>query len=79
MSTLSSVSLNSCDKLQILDVIQGEDKRDSNCVDFTQVSKIRYADRIQNTKIDGGCLKGLRVGILDEFNIEELDDRNRTI
>jgi hypothetical protein len=26
-----------------------------------------------------GILDGLRVGVLDEFNIEELDDRNRDI
>jgi hypothetical protein len=26
-----------------------------------------------------GILDGLRVGVLDEFNIEELDERNREI
>ena len=37
-------------------------------------------ERIRNNTIDSpGLLEGLRVGILDEFNIEELDDRNRNI
>ena len=42
--------------------------------------KIRDIERIRNNEIDSpGLLEGLRVGVLDEFNIEELDDRNRNI
>jgi hypothetical protein len=37
-------------------------------------------DRIVNTDLEApGILEGLRVGVLDEFNIEELDERNREI
>lgn len=42
--------------------------------------KIRDMERIVNKEIDApGALEGCRVGILDEFNIDELDDRNRNI
>lgn len=37
-------------------------------------------DRIVNRKLEApGILNGLRVGVLDEFNVEELDGRNRKI
>ena len=37
-------------------------------------------DRIVNRKLEApGILNGLRVGVLDEFNVEELDSRNRKI
>jgi len=37
-------------------------------------------NRIVNRELEApGLLKGLRVGVLNEFNIEELDDRNRGI
>lgn len=62
-----------------VDVIQGEDRKDSNCVDFAKIGKIRYPHRLTDRSLEGGSLKGLRVGILDEFNIEELDDRNRKL
>jgi len=42
--------------------------------------KIRDIRRIRDTEVDSpGLLEGLRVGVLDEFNIEELDERNRNI
>ena len=42
--------------------------------------RIRDIERIRNNEVDSpGLLEGLRVGIVDEFNIEELDDRNRNI
>ena len=42
--------------------------------------KFRDIRRIRDTEVDSpGLLEGLRVGVLDEFNIEELDDRNRNI
>jgi len=44
------------------------------------MGKIRDVERIRNNEIDSpGLLEGLRVGVVDEFNIEELDDRNRNI
>ena len=60
--------------------MQGQDQHDSNCFDFTQMHKIRDIERVRNSEVDSpGLLEGLRVGIVDEFNIEELDDRNRNI
>lgn len=62
------------------DTIQGPDQHDSNCVDFNNISKIRYIDRVMNRELEApGLLEGLRVGVLDEFNITELDPRNREI
>jgi len=44
------------------------------------MNNIRDLDRITNTELNRpGILKGLRVGVLDEFNIQELDDRNRNV
>ena len=37
-------------------------------------------DRITETNVDHpGILEGLRVGVMDEFNIAELDERNRNM
>ena len=60
--------------------MEGTDQHDSNCFDFRKMYKIREIERVTNKEIDSpGILEGLRVGIVDEFNIEELDDRNRNI
>ena len=78
MCTLSSVRKSN--NLTNLDIIQGPDQHDSNCVDFRNIGKIRYLDRLVNRDLEApGILDGLRVGVLDEFNIDELDDRNREI
>lgn len=66
--------------VKVLDLIQGPDQHDSNCIDFRNIGKIRYIDRIVDHKLEApGILNGLRVGVLDEFNVEELDERNRKI
>ena len=63
-----------------VDIMQGKDQHDSNSVDFKNLRLIRDPERVLNTDIDApGILEGLRVGVLDEFNIEELDDRNRAV
>ena len=60
--------------------MQGYDQHDSNSVDFRKLWKIRDLDKVVNPEIDRpGVLDGLRVGVIDEFNIAELDDRNRGI
>ena len=64
----------------VTDIMQGKDQHDSSCVDFSKLRVIRDLERVMNTEIDSpGILEGLKVGILDEFNIEELDDRNRGV
>jgi hypothetical protein len=60
--------------------MEGPDQHDSHCIDFSNMSNIRDIDRINNTELNRpDVLKGLRVGVLDEFNIKELDDRNRNV
>ena len=52
--------------------MQGDDQHDSNCFDFRNLTKIRDIERVVNPEIDSpGLLEGIRVGILDEFNIED--------
>lgn len=44
------------------------------------MKKIRYPERVFDTNIeDETIIDGLRVGIVDEFDIDELDDRNRSV
>ena len=60
--------------------MQGSDSNDSNAIDFSQLSKIRYPERVLKPGVDDpSILKGLRVGIVDELNIKELDSRNRNV
>jgi len=64
----------------IFDAIQGPCEHDSNSVDFTKIGKIRDMSRITDTSlIKPGMLNGLRVGVLDEFNISEMDPRNQKV
>lgn len=52
----------------MFDAMQGSDPNDSNCLDFKNLGKIRYRDRVLNNQLDSpGILEGLRVGVLDEF------------
>jgi len=68
------------DIYSIFHTMQGVDQNDSNCIDFRHISKMRYADRVLEQGLDApGLLEGLRVGIMDEFNIAELDERNRNV
>ena len=64
----------------LFNIMEGEDQHDSHCIDFKKLYKIRDIDRIRKTNIDSaGILKGIKVGVVDEFNITELDDRNRNM
>ena len=56
--------------------MEGEDINDSNCINFQNISKIRDRSRLLN-ETSLNSLKGVRVGIVSEFDIEELDPRNR--
>ena len=60
--------------------MQGVDQNDSNCIDFKNITKVRYRERVEDPTIDApGILEGLRVGVCDEHNIAELDERNRNV
>jgi len=64
----------------LFSTMEGSDHNDSACIDFNSIRKIRYKDRVSDpTLYSPGILQGLRVGVLDEFAIEELDPRNRRI
>ena len=57
--------------------MEGEDVNDSNCIDFSKVGKVRDQTRHSNCENVSTSLKGVRIGIVKEFDIEELDPRNR--
>ncbi len=59
--------------------MEGEDINDSNCINFSTISKIRDPTRIFDSKSGINSLKGVKIGIVNEFDIEELDPRNRNI
>ena len=60
--------------------MQGPDQHDSHCIDPTKLYNIRDIRRITDNSVNSpGILDGLRVGVLDEFNIAELDGRNRDV
>ena len=58
--------------------MQGEDVNDSNCIDFSKINKIRDINKLTNSSKEVK-LNGLRVGVIDEFDIEELDRRNNNV
>jgi aspartyl-tRNA(Asn)/glutamyl-tRNA(Gln) amidotransferase subunit A len=64
----------------LFNIMEGPDQHDSHCIDFTKFGKIRDLSRINQKHLDSpDILKGVKVGVVDEFNITELDDRNRNI
>ena len=64
----------------LFSIMEGPDKNDSHCIDFTKLKKIRHMNRITDKSLSQeGILEGVKVGVLDEFNISELDDRNRNM
>lgn len=64
--------------LNSLEIMEGEDINDSNCINFQNISKIRDNSRLLNGN-QLTSLKGVRVGLVEEFDIEELDPRNRAM
>ncbi|TNV79929.1 hypothetical protein FGO68_gene2537 [Halteria grandinella] len=62
----------------LFSIMEGEDVNDSNCINFQTISKIRNKERLSESRVEGS-LKGVRVGIVQEFDIEELDGRNRNM
>jgi hypothetical protein len=58
--------------------MEGEDINDSNCINFQNINKIRDHSRLINGE-NLASLKGVRVGLVEEFDIEELDMRNRAM
>ena len=78
----------SCEDIfHIFNTIQGEDQNDSNCIDFSQLNESIYRNQqnILDTSLPSSedesylSLKGIKVGILEEFLIDEIDQRNQGI
>jgi Asp-tRNA(Asn)/Glu-tRNA(Gln) amidotransferase A subunit family amidase len=62
------------DIYNIFNTIQGEDENDSNCIDFTNLSHYRQKSRVLDNSFSCSTdLKGVTVGILKEFLVDELD------
>jgi Asp-tRNA(Asn)/Glu-tRNA(Gln) amidotransferase A subunit family amidase len=59
--------------------MEGEDAKDSNCINFDNINKIRDPLRLKNNESNFADFRGVRVGIVQEFDIEELDPRNRAM
>lgn len=60
---------------------EGGDINDSNCIDKENINKIRYPERVFETNLEDKDFnwKNIKIGVVDEFDIEELDDRNRKV
>ena len=62
----------------VIGIMEGEDINDSNCINFQNINKIRDHSRLIKGE-NLASLKGVRVGLVEEFDIEELDMRNRAM
>jgi hypothetical protein len=62
----------------VIGIMEGEDINDSNCINFQNINKIRDRSRLIKGE-NLASLKGVRVGLVEEFDIEELDMRNRAM
>jgi aspartyl-tRNA(Asn)/glutamyl-tRNA(Gln) amidotransferase subunit A len=77
------------DVYHMFHAIQGADEADSNCVDFSTLNPSVYRDADKSRVLDTSCLdleketspnlKGITVGVVEEFQIRERDDRNRSV
>lgn len=59
----------------------GGDINDSNCINFEDIRKIRYPERVYEKHLYDPKFnwKNVRVGVVDEFDIEECDPRNTKV
>jgi Asp-tRNA(Asn)/Glu-tRNA(Gln) amidotransferase A subunit family amidase len=72
---------------EIFKAIAGEDAQDSNSVDFSSLNPESYRDRsrvLDDSMIDlsednAPNLRGVTIGVVEEFQIEERDPRNKAI
>ena len=77
------------DLFHIFNEIQGADENDSNCIDFGHLNPQTYRDEYKSRVLDQSTLdlqtdeqidlKGLKIGILEEFQVSEMDGRNKSI
>lgn len=70
--------------------ITGVDENDQNCIDFSKMKNYVFRDADKNRVLDTSIydmrkqtemhnMKGLTVGVVEEFQVEESDDRNKGI
>lgn len=66
------------DLTSLFNIMQDSDVNDSNCIDFNNIEKVRYSERLSKNDTPL-AMKKVRVGVVKEFDIEELDNKNRKI
>lgn len=69
------------DLFTMFSAIEGPDDKDSNCIDFAGINESFKRDR-EKVPVSGffhGPLSGVRVGILEEFLVDEETDRSRAV
>ena len=61
-------------------MIQGADDHDSNCIDFANLNKsfVRN-DRFLQSDIEPANLSTVRIGVLEEFQVNEESQRSREV
>lgn len=69
--------------------MQGPDAADSNCIDFKNLNDFVYRDADKSRVLDTSCLdltktktpnlKGITIGVVEEFQISERDARNKAV
>lgn len=57
------------DIYDIFHIVNGRDDRDSNCIDFSKVKRIRDKKKVLNSEFHDVSLRGMTFGIIDEFDI----------
>lgn len=70
--------------------ITGIDENDQNCIDFAKMKGHMFRDADKKRVLDTSChdmrkdtdmhnMKGITVGVVEEFQLEESDNRNKGI
>ena len=74
----------------MFNTITGVDENDQNCIDFSRMKSHMFRDSDKRRVLDTTPLdmrkqkdmhnmKGITVGVVEEFQLEESDDRNKGI
>lgn len=67
------------DVYDIFNIVNGKDEKDSNCIDFANVKRIRNKNKVLDREFRDVSIRGMTFGIIDEFDITELDETNRNL
>jgi len=81
---------SAADLYSVFKAIAGEDPQDSNSVDFSNLNEEIYRDADKSRILDDSTLvdydqvanpdlRGITIGVVEEFQIKERDQRNKQI